>query len=147
MSTLTGRKWKCLKCGKQHDPIWEYCLKCRSSHLGQEFGTVGLIKCSKCGKKWAQSVNYCPSCMIPLYNTADGTRTYPKLEEPRAILCHVIQATETVVLATPNVNAERLYVVGIGDIFPIIPFSEDFPYDNSNAFNGVVLHGGNWATF
>lgn len=142
MSTLTNRKWKCSKCGRQNDAMYEHCIKCHSSYLGQEFGTVGLIECSKCGKKWTQGINYCPACMIPLYDTADGARIYPKLEEPQAILCHVLQATETAVLSTPNVNAERLYIVGIGDVLPIIPFSEDFPYDNSNSFNRVVLPGG-----
>lgn len=142
MSTLTHRNWKCLKCGKQNEALHQYCQRCHSSYLGEEFGADGIIKCSKCGKKWVQSVNYCPSCMVPLYNTRDESRIYPKLEEPRAVLCHVLQATETAVLASPTINAERLYIAGIGDVFPIVPFTQDFTYDGSNVFNRVVLPGG-----
>jgi hypothetical protein len=119
-TTITGRTWYCVKCGLKHAFVDLNCRKCRSPFLGEGF-SAAEVQCTNCKKKFVRGRSYCPICKSSLYiSNPQEQRYYPKIENLITVNCFVVEATETLVTQSTNLNSETLYVVGTGDIMPIV---------------------------
>jgi len=87
-------------------------------------------KCPKCGMIQQMPLqmfsNHCARCNEPNLASRLSTLTeYPKVVDPPAILCYAAKS-QTAVVATPDLTAETLYIIGPGDILPIAGEEDGF---------------------
>lgn len=132
--------WRCLKCGTVNIHYDNECTKCKLPCLGAEFSPNAKVKCNKCRQRDINfTYNVCTSCGEMLCpNRLTGRSLLVADDLPRSIDCCLIRATEGVILSSPDTNSERLFMIGTGDLLPVLGDAGDFYSVYTVVGNGYV---------
>ena len=113
--------WKCLWCGGTNSASSKVC------GCGMHRNAPPPEKCSSCGRNMSIHSNHCPYCGKSFRSSRlEGKSTYPRTTEPPSVMCYEAKSNGTLVVATPDPNAERLYIVGPGDVLTVMGEEKEF---------------------
>jgi hypothetical protein len=117
--------WKCSKCGTFNQESLAICGICNTPRVRPP-GFEALM-CLNCGQEVPDQANHCANCGKPnrANRLADATE-YPSVASPPSVLCFAVRVNHTLIFAEPDMKAERLYMVGVGDILPVAGDSNEY---------------------
>lgn len=111
-----NERWQCLVCGTYTAGNFDSCYKCKTPR-GSSKGKI--VVCPNCKNFIPISQNRCTNCKKAYRVFRNKAKPYPKADIPDPIRCFAIKQSATLILASPDSEAERLYLMGPGDMLPI----------------------------
>lgn len=112
-----SERWQCLVCGTTMAGNWDTCYICKTPR-GSQKGDIDV--CPNCGKIISSLSNHCTNCKKTYRPFRKKVKDpYPRAQVPDPIKCFAIKQSGTLILASPDLKAERLYIMGPGDMLPI----------------------------
>lgn len=126
MSYVEG--WRCIQCSSLNGSDATECSKCKMPYLGAEFKPYERVKCPSCGQKETTlTFNICTQCGQPLHpSRLSGKPAIVAVGLPESRAFCLVRSTESVILDAPNKDAERLFLVGGGDMMPLLGQVDQF---------------------